>query len=164
MPTALDQGPTCAVRECGLIRLRLRNPTSQRTFGRPNDRPEGLNLSLRHRLARSAIRSIPNERPYMKFISLGTNRSQTQRQPGTQRPAPRESSSKPTIASQQIHTYTELRHQIHDDLRTQHPDWVQTNGKSPICDSYESRLMELLAPLSRRDSRKPIAHPHRARA
>jgi hypothetical protein len=24
----------------------------------------------------------------------------------------------------QIHTYTELRQQIHDDLRVQHPEWV----------------------------------------
>jgi hypothetical protein len=44
-----------------------------------------------------------------------------------------------------IHTYTDLRRQIHEDLRVQHPEWVQTNGESPICDSYEVRLMELLA-------------------
>jgi len=46
-----------------------------------------------------------------------------------------------------VHTYTELQRQIHDDLRIQHPEWVQPNGESPICDSYESRLMELLADL-----------------
>jgi len=46
-----------------------------------------------------------------------------------------------------IHTYTELRQQIHNDLRIQHPEWVQPNGESPICDSYESRLVELLADL-----------------
>jgi hypothetical protein len=46
--------------------------------------------------------------------------------------------------SHQIHTYAELRQQIHDDLRIQHPEWVQPNGQSPICDSYEERLMELL--------------------
>jgi len=34
----------------------------------------------------------------------------------------------------------------HDDLRIQHPEWVQPNGESPTCDSYEARLMELLAP------------------
>ena len=44
----------------------------------------------------------------------------------------------------QIHTYAELLQQIHDDLRIQHPDWVRPNGESPLCDSYESRLMELL--------------------
>ena len=46
--------------------------------------------------------------------------------------------------SHQIHTYSELRQQIHDDLRIQHPEWVQPNGECPMCDSYESRLMELL--------------------
>ena len=58
---------------------------------------------------------------------------------------------KPGAVFQQIHTYTELRQQIHDDLRLQHPDWVQPNGKSPICDSYEARLMELIAPLTGTD-------------
>jgi hypothetical protein len=51
----------------------------------------------------------------------------------------------------QIHTYTELRQQIHDDLRLQHPDWVQPNGESPICDSYEARLMELIDALAGTD-------------
>jgi hypothetical protein len=44
----------------------------------------------------------------------------------------------------QIHTYTELRQQIHDDLRIQHPEWVEPDGGSPVCDFYEARLMELL--------------------
>ena len=44
----------------------------------------------------------------------------------------------------QVHTYTELRQQIHDDLRIQHPEWVEPNGQSPVCDFYEARLMELL--------------------
>jgi hypothetical protein len=55
--------------------------------------------------------------------------------------------AQPTATSRQIHTYTELRQQIHSDLRTQHPEWVQPNGESPMCDSYETRLMELLAAL-----------------
>ena len=44
----------------------------------------------------------------------------------------------------EIHSYTELQRQIHQDLRVQHPEWVEPNGESPICDSYESRLAELL--------------------
>jgi hypothetical protein len=44
----------------------------------------------------------------------------------------------------QIHIYTELLQQIHGDLRNQHPEWVESNGESPMCDSYEARLMELL--------------------
>ena len=46
--------------------------------------------------------------------------------------------------TQHVHTYIQLRRQIHDDLRIQHPEWVQPNGESPICDSYEVRLMKLL--------------------
>jgi hypothetical protein len=57
----------------------------------------------------------------------------------------------PGASSYRIHTYTELRQQIHDDLRLQHPDWVQPNGESPICDSYEARLMELICPLTGTD-------------
>jgi hypothetical protein len=44
----------------------------------------------------------------------------------------------------EIHSYTELQRQIHDDLRVQHPEWIQPNGDCPTCDSYESRLAELL--------------------
>jgi hypothetical protein len=47
--------------------------------------------------------------------------------------------------AQQVRTFAELLQQIRNDLRIQHPDWVQPNGKSPMCDSYEARLMELLA-------------------
>ena len=61
----------------------------------------------------------------------------------------------------QIHTYTELRQQIHNDLRIQHPEWVQPGGESPMCDSYEARLMELLDTLTRRGSTQSIVDPHR---
>jgi hypothetical protein len=44
----------------------------------------------------------------------------------------------------EIHSYAELQQQIHEDLRIQHPDWVKPNGGCPNCDSYESRLAELL--------------------
>jgi hypothetical protein len=49
----------------------------------------------------------------------------------------------------QLHTYADLRKQIHDDLRIQHPEWIQPNGESPICDSYEARLMQTLDVLTR---------------
>ena len=62
----------------------------------------------------------------------------------------------------QVHTYTELRQQIHDDLRIQHPEWVQPNGESPMCDAYEARLMELLDTLTRRGSNESIAAPQHA--
>jgi hypothetical protein len=66
--------------------------------------------------------STSNKKTFMKFVSL----------------------AKPIAEPHQIHTYTELQQQIHDDLRIQHPEWVQPNGESPMCDSYEARLMELL--------------------
>ena len=49
----------------------------------------------------------------------------------------------------QLHTYADLRKQIHNDLRIQHPEWIQPNGESPMCDSYEARLMETLNVLAR---------------
>ena len=49
----------------------------------------------------------------------------------------------------QHHIYADLRKQIHDDLRSQHPEWVQPNGESPMCDSYEARLMKTLDVLIR---------------
>ena len=72
--------------------------------------------------------------------------------------------TKPIAAPHQIHTYTELQQQIHHDLRIQHPEWVQPNGESPMCDSYEARLMELLDPLTltRRGSNESIVPRDRA--
>ena len=78
------------------------------------------------------------ERPFMKFVSLGNDEF--------------DEPSRATIGSlpksmavlHKIHTYTELRQQIHNDLRIQHPEWVEPNGESSMCDFYEARLMELL--------------------
>ena len=51
----------------------------------------------------------------------------------------------------------ELRQQIHDDLRVQHPEWVKPNGECPKCDFYESRLMEELDTLTRTGSDESVA-------
>ena len=91
-----------------------------------------------------------NRKTFMKFVSLRTKRARRLGNPEKLSRATHESSAKPTAARDQIHTYAELRQQIHDDLRVQHPEWVQPDGKSPVCDSYEARLMELLDPLLRR--------------
>jgi len=69
----------------------------------------------------------------MKFVSLRTKQAH--------RPSKLATAPAPLT---KIHTYAELRQQIHDDLRLQHPEWIQPGGESPICDSYEARLMELL--------------------
>ena len=60
--------------------------------------------------------------------------------------------------SHQIHTYTELRQQIHDDLPIQHPEWVEPNGESLMC------LMKLLDSLTQTGIQRVyrIATPHRA--
>ena len=52
--------------------------------------------------------------------------------------------------SHKIDTYTELKEQIHDDLRAQHPEWVEPTGDCPACDSYELRLLQLLNQLADR--------------
>jgi len=43
-----------------------------------------------------------------------------------------------------LYKYADLQKQIHRDLRIQHPEWVKPNGESPMCDSYEARLMKTL--------------------
>jgi len=48
------------------------------------------------------------------------------------------------VASDKVRTCTELREQIHNDLRLQHPEWIEPSGESPMCDFYEARLSELL--------------------
>ena len=49
----------------------------------------------------------------------------------------------------------QLRQQIHNDLRIQHPEWVEPNGESSM------RLMELLDALTRRASNESISAVHR---
>jgi hypothetical protein len=97
-------------------------------------------------------RSTSNRKPFMKFVSLGKERAHRQGKLDKPFHAALERSTKPIAASHQIHTHAELLQQIHDDLRIQHPDWVRPNGESPLCDSYEARLMELLGTLTRKGS------------
>jgi hypothetical protein len=46
--------------------------------------------------------------------------------------------------SDTIRSYAELRELIWVSLRIQHPEWVQSDGSSPICDFYDARFAELL--------------------
>ena len=60
--------------------------------------------------------------------------------------------------SNKIRSYTELRKLIRASLRMQNPEWVEPNGESPICDSYEARFAELLRTwpsVRRRDDQIP---------
>ena len=52
----------------------------------------------------------------------------------------------------EVQEYVHLQRQIHDALRKDHPEWVESNGESPMCDSYESRLIELLDTFAQRGS------------
>jgi hypothetical protein len=94
--------------------------------------------------------STQSRKAVMKFVSLKTKRAHRQGKLGKSFRVSHESFANPTAAPGQIHTCAELLQQVHDDLRVQHPDWVHADGKSPMCDSYEARLMELLDPLIRK--------------
>jgi hypothetical protein len=97
----------------------------------------------------------------MKFVNLKTQRTHRRGKLNKPSRAMPESFAKRMALSHQVHTYVELRQQIHDDLRVQHPEWVQADGKSPMCDSYEARLVKLLDSVTRRESTQPIVDPHR---
>jgi hypothetical protein len=72
-----------------------------------------------------------------------------------------ESSTESMAMTDKVHTYADLLQQIRNDLRIQHPEWIQPNGESPMCDSYAARLMELLDASRPMESNENIALPHR---
>ena len=80
----------------------------------------------------------------MKFVSLRTKRPHRQNKLVRPSHPTLEDFTNAAVASRKIHTYTDLRQQIHDDLRIQHPEWIESGGESPMCDFYEARLTELL--------------------
>jgi len=61
-----------------------------------------------------------------------------------------------------IDTVAALQRQIHNDLRAQHPEWVEPNGESPMCDFYEARLAQLLDSYAHTESDESVAAVHRA--
>ena len=98
----------------------------------------------------------------MKFVSLRRKRAHRRGKLDKPPRAMVESFGRPMAVSREIHTYAELRRQIHNDLRIQHPEWVQPNGECPMCDSYEARLMEELDSFRRTGSGESVADIHRA--
>ena len=50
-----------------------------------------------------------------------------------------------TDSAAQAPAYIALQREMHDALRAQHPEWIQPSGDCPMCDSYESRLSEILS-------------------
>jgi hypothetical protein len=61
-----------------------------------------------------------------------------------------------------VDNFTALQVQIHNDLRIQHPEWIDPNGDCPMCDFYEARLVELLEGYTRTGSDESVAAIHRA--
>ena len=99
----------------------------------------------------------------MKFVSFRRERTHRQGELGETSSATGEFFIKPMALPHQIHTHTELLQQIHEDLRIQHPEWVQSNGESPKCDAYEVRLTELLDTLTRKvPNNSQPEEPHEA--
>ena len=88
----------------------------------------------------------------MKLAGLGTERMHSRDTLAKPSHAHLESLAEPIALAHQIHTYTELRQQIHRDLRIQHPEWIGPDGESPMCELYEARLNETLGALTRRDT------------
>jgi hypothetical protein len=95
----------------------------------------------------------------MKLVTLKTKR--THQRAKLEIRSQRDSFTEPIAAPHQIHTYAELRQQIHDDLRIQHPEWVLSNGDCPMCDAYEARLMELLETSARMEANEWVVALHR---
>jgi hypothetical protein len=58
----------------------------------------------------------------------------------------------------EVCTYADLQRQMREALRAQNPEWIQPDGKSPICDDYDSRFAETAESLQRRSQcRKQLA-------
>ena len=62
------------------------------------------------------------------------------------------------IAAAQNHTYTEIdtATEIHDDLRAQHPEWIEPTGECPTCNEHEARLRKLLDALTRKGPNESV--------
>ena len=73
-----------------------------------------------------------------------------------------ESSNTQAAESRPGDSFTLLQLQIHDDLRTQHPEWIEPDGECPICDFYEARLAQLLDGYVHSASDESAAAIHRA--
>jgi len=49
-----------------------------------------------------------------------------------------------SILVPEVPGYTALQREMHDALHAQHPEWIETYGKAPTCDYYESLFAALL--------------------
>jgi hypothetical protein len=93
---------------------------------------------------RRGLKVNPMKRLFMKFVSLRTKCHYQQNKIDEPARVTVKDSNNARVESRKVLTYTELCEQIHNDLRIQHPEWIEPSGESPMCDFYEARLMELL--------------------
>ena len=56
-----------------------------------------------------------------------------------------DSTSRHASVAKRIAAYAQLQKQLHHDVRTQNPDWVDAEGNSPMCDWYDRRLAKLIS-------------------
>lgn len=56
-----------------------------------------------------------------------------------------DSTSRDASVAKRIEAYAQLQKQLHHDVRTQNPDWVDAEGNSPMCDWYDRRLAKLIS-------------------
>ena len=63
----------------------------------------------------------------------------------------------------EIRSYAELPQLIRVSLRIQNPEWTEPSGDSPLCDSYEARLAELLRLGGRGKTKRPECSSHLSR-
>ena len=94
----------------------------------------------RYRVFQLARRSAHRKRVHAAFwntLTWARNQSWSTGRPTL------ESFTRPIAMSRQIRTDTQIRQQIHDDLRIKYPEWVEPNGESSMC------LLELLDTLTR---------------
>ena len=68
----------------------------------------------------------------------------------------------PVVGFHPVDTFSALQLQIHDDLRAQHPEWIEPDGECPMCDFYEARLAQLLDDYVRTKSDESVAAVHLA--
>jgi hypothetical protein len=54
------------------------------------------------------------------------------------------SSTQAGTVRSELRSYAQLQQRIHDDLRVQHPEWIEPYGNCPTCESYERRLAETI--------------------
>ena len=78
--------------------------------------------------------------------------------------AARNLSTRNIAMSDEIRSYAELRELIRVSLRIQHPEWVNSDGNSPMCDLCDARLAKFhgLVPWREDEAELPLGESRRS--